>query len=89
MDGPMISEVLDRLMDDRVCGHPGLFREGAVALCAALCEAADDLRQAAKIVQEGEVVEVAEGLLYRVASEVQTVARTVEIARRTSEALRA
>jgi hypothetical protein len=69
-----------------VCGHTGLFRGGAAAMRAAICECADDLREAEELLREGDTPEVAVLILRRVADECQQFARTTDIAIRTGAA---
>jgi hypothetical protein len=89
MDPHDICAVLDAFTEGGpVCGHTGLFRGGAAAMCAAICECADDLREAEELLAEGDTPEVAVLILRRVADECQQFARTTDIAIRTGAARR-
>lgn len=87
MDQHDICAILDAFTEDRVvCGSTGLFRGGAESMRAAICECADDLREAEELLREGDTPEVAVLILRRVADECQQFARTTDIAIRTGAA---
>lgn len=75
-----ICAVLDAFTEGPVCGHTGLFRGGAESMRAAICECADDLREAEELLREGDTPEVAVLILRRVADECQQFARTADVA---------